>query len=219
MDKDRTDYIPPLRYSWLTGLYDPTLRLFLREGTFKKRLVESAKIEQGHRVLDLGCGTGTLSLLIKTTQPGAEVIGIDADPKALGIARAKASKATLAITLDLGMSFDLPYLDSSFDRILSSLLFHHLTLENKKRTLQEVFRVLRPGGEVHVADWGKAQNVVMRAAFVFVQAIDGLGTTRDNVRGLLPELIREARFEAVQETARYKTVMGTLSQYRARKPV
>jgi len=146
------------------------------------------------------------------------VIGLDGDSKVLAIARAKAAKAGLDVTLDHGMAFELPYPDDSFDRVFSSLLFHHLTREIKDRTLREVFRVLRPGGELHVADWGKPQNWLMRMAFLFVQMLDGFSTTVDNVSGLLPELFRAAGFEEVQETAQYATIVGTLSLYKARKP-
>jgi len=116
------------------------------------------------------------------------------------------------------MAFELPYPDATFDRVISSLLFHHLTRGNKERTLREVFRVLRRGGELHVADWGKAQNRLMRTAFLLVQMLDGFETTADNVRGLLPELFRAAGFEDIQEPTRYMTVVGTLSLYKARKP-
>lgn len=215
---DGSTYIPALKYDWLTSLYDPLLRWTLRESMFKGRLLEQARIDRGHRVLDLGCGTGTLTLLIKSHHPKAQVIGLDADPKVLEIARAKAARAGLDITLDHGMAFELRYPDNFLDRVVSSLLFHHLTRENKVRALSEVFRVLRPTGELHVADWGKAQNGLMRMAFLLVQMLDGFKTTADNVSGLLPELFRAAGFEEVQETARYMTIVGTLSLYRARKP-
>jgi len=218
MDKNRTAYIPAFKYGWLTPLYDPLVRWTLRESTFKRQLLKQARIERGHRVLDLGCGTGTLTLLIKSHHPKAQVIGLDADPKVLEITRAKAARAGLDITLDHGMAFELPYSDNSFDRVVSSLLFHHLTRENKHRTLREVLRVLRSGGELHIADWGKAQNRLMRVAFLFVQMLDGFSGTADNVSGLLPELFRAAGFEKVQETARYMTIVGTLSLYRAQKP-
>ena len=218
MDKNRDEYIPALKYSWLTSLYDPILRWTLRESTFKRQLVEQARIGRGDRVLDLGCGTATLSLLIKRAHPEAEVVGLDGDLKVLQIARAKAAHAGLEITLDHGMAFELPYPDNYFDCVLSSLLFHHLTLENKNRTLKEGFRVLRPRGEFHIADWGKAQNNFMRIAFLLVQMLDGFKTTADNVQGLLPELFRTAGFEAVQEASRYMTIVGTLSLYWARKP-
>ena len=201
----------------MTSLYDPLIGWTLRESAFKNHLVKQACIEKGHRVLDLGCGTGTLTLLIKSHHPKAGVIGLDADPKVLEIARAKATKAGLNVTLDHGMAFELPYRDASFDRVLSSLLFHHLTRENKARALKEAFRVLRPGGELHVADWGRAHNSLMRMAFLLVQMLDGFESTRDNVAGLLPGLFQAAGFEDVQESARYITIVGTLSLFRARK--
>jgi len=146
MAKDRTEYTPALGYDWLTSLYDPLIRWTMRESTFKGQLVGQARIDVGHRVLDVGCGTGTLTLLIKRKQPAAEVFGLDGDPKVLKIARAKALREGMDITLEYGMAFGLPHPNDSFDRVLSSLLFHHLTRENKIRTLKEVFRVLRPGG-------------------------------------------------------------------------
>lgn len=216
MNENRTDYIPALKYNWLTSLYDPLMRRL--ESTFQLQLVKQAQIASGHRVLDLGCGTVTLTLLIKQTQPDAAVVGLDGDPNILEIAKAKAAKAGLLITLEQGMSFDLPYPDNAFDRVLSSLVFHHLTRENKVRTLREIIRVLTPNGELHIADWGKAQNVLMRAAFLSVQMLDGFRTTADNVKGLLPRLLSTAGFEDVQQTVQYSTLLGTLTLLQARKP-
>lgn len=188
MNKNHGGYIPALRYHWLTTFYDPLLRWTLRESAFKSQLAKQARVEKGHRVLDLGCGTGTLAILIKSHHPAAEVLGLDADPKVLEVARAKAVRARLNVRFDQGMAFELPYPDASFDRVISSLLFHHLTRQNKEQTLKEVFRVLRLGGELHVADWGKAQNSLMRIAFLLVQVLDGFKTTVDNVAGLLLNL-------------------------------
>lgn len=192
MVKNRDEYIPALKYDWLTPLYDPLIRWTLRESIFKRHLVKQAGIQRSHRVLDLGCGTGMLTLLIKSHHPKADVLGLDADPKVLEVARAKAVKAGLNVKLDHGTAFELPYPDASFDRVISSLMFHHLTRERKERTLREVSRVLRPRGELHVADWGRAQNWPMRVAFLLVQMLDGFETTADNVSGLLPELFRMA---------------------------
>lgn len=190
----------------------------LHEAEFKRALVRQGRVEKKHRVLDLGCGTSTLTILIKQAHPEAEVTGLDADSAALQIARRKIAMAGLIITLDEGMAFNLPYPDNSFDRVFSSLMFHHLSGESKQRTLKESCRVLRPGGELHVADWGKAENVLMRVAFFLVQLLDGFKTTADNVNGLLPQFFRNAGFQGGQETARYSTIFGTLSLYQARKP-
>lgn len=210
-------FIRALNYKWLTPIYDSLVAFTIRESTFKRYLVEQAGILDGHNVLDVGCGTATMTLLIKQTHPAAHVFGIDADPDILERAQEKARQSGLAITLDQGMSYQLPYADEQFDRVLSSLLFHHLTRDRKIETLKEIHRVLRPEGELHVADWGKASNKAMRAAFLLVQLLDGFGTTTDNVHGLLPVLMEGAGFVEVEETRRLVTVFGTLSLYRARK--
>jgi ubiquinone/menaquinone biosynthesis C-methylase UbiE len=212
------DYVPALHYGWLTRFYDPLVRWTTREAAFKRALVAQAAVRPGQRVLDLGCGTATLSLALKRAQPAASVVGLDGDPVILAIARDKVRQAGVEIALDHGLSYDLPYPDRSFDRVVSSLLFHHLTRTPKRRTLTEVFRVLKPGGELHVADWGRAQNATLRAAFLVVQLRDGFATTTDNVRGLLPRFIAEAGFRSVRETRRFATPLGTLSLYVARKP-
>ena len=208
-------YIPALGRDWLTPLYDPLQRWVMREDQFKRHLIRQAQIEPGHRVLDLGCGTATLTILIKRTHPLAEVVGLDGDPRILAIARAKAAKAGVAITLDHGMAFGMPYPDQAFDRVLSSLVLHHLTTENKQRALREVFRVLGPGGELHVVDFGKPHTVWARLISRTLQRFEEV---EDNLKGLLPEMFRQAGLDQVAETARYATVFGTLSLFQGQRP-
>lgn len=217
MGKKAEHFIPALSFGWMAPIYDLLIRLTMPETALKRRLVEQSRIRTGHRVLDLGCGTATLILLIKSIHPEAEVRGLDGDPRILEIARKKAEKAGAEVTLDEGMSYRLPYPDESFDRVLSSLFFHHLTSEDKERTLLEVRRVLRAAGELHVADFGKPQNALMRVAALPWQAFDGRRTITDNVKGRLPEMFRGAGFIEVYETTRYMTLFGTLSLYSARK--
>lgn len=203
-------YIPALSYDWLTGFYDPVVALTTRENAFKNALADQAGIAAGHRTLDLGCGTATLSILLKQKQPNAVIVGIDGDAKILQIARKKAHKAGVDITFDEGMSFDLPYEDESFDRIVSSLFFHHLSRESKLETLREVNRVLKPDGEFHVADWGLPTSRLMRGASYLIQFLDGFETTADNFNGLLPRLITDAGFSLVEETVHFNSVFGTI---------
>ncbi len=209
-------YIPALSYDWLTSFYDPVVALTTREKAFKGVLSEQARIGVNHRVLDLACGTATLSILLKRKQPRAQVIGIDADAKILEIAKTKARKAGLEIQLDEGMSFDFPYEDESFDRVISSLFFHHLTREDKSKTLLEVKRVLKPNGELHVADWGLPASWLMRGSSYLIQLLDGFETTADNFNGLLPQLMTDAGFASIEETNHFNSLFGTIRLHKCR---
>jgi SAM-dependent methyltransferase len=147
--------------------------------------------------------------------PGLRLAGLDGDADVLARARAKAAVAQLDIAFDQGLSTSLPYADERFDRVLSSLFFHHLDRDGKQRTLAQAFRVLKPGGELHIADWGRAANPLMRVAYLGIQLLDGFDNTADNVNGLLPDFMRAADFADVTETRRFSTMWGTLSLYRA----
>ncbi|MEP7148464.1 MAG: class I SAM-dependent methyltransferase [Acidobacteriota bacterium] len=210
-------YIPALSYDWLTPFYDPIVRLTTRERIFKTALVNQSNIKAGHHVLDLACGTGTLTMMLKERSPNAEIIGIDGDAKILQIAKEKANQLDLEIRFDEGMAFSLPYPDESFDRVVSSLFFHHLTRENKLKTLYEVKRVLKPQGSLHVADWGMAANPMMKLMSRVIQFLDGFETTADSFGGMLPEFLTEAEFNAVEETGSFNTLFGTLRLHEAFK--
>ena len=138
METSSKSYIPALRYRWLTRFYDPVVRLTTRERTFKEALLRQARIEGGYRILDLGCGTGTLALMAKRAYPSAEVLGLDADLEALELARLKIAKAGIEVRLDQGRASALPYTNDSFDRVLSGLFFHHLSSDLKDEAMQEV---------------------------------------------------------------------------------
>jgi ubiquinone/menaquinone biosynthesis C-methylase UbiE len=186
-------YVPAMGFDLLTPLYDTFVKWLMPEFSFKKHLIEQARIQPGQRVLDLGCGTATLTILIKHIHPRAEVTGLDGDAKILQIARRKAAGAGAEITLNEGLASELPYPDKSFDRVVSSLVLHHLTTEVRQRALSEAFRVLRPGGELHVADFGRPNK-------------------------LLLAMFREAGFGQSEERARYATMFGELRLWRAQRP-
>lgn len=214
----RDSYLPALRFPALTRVYDPLIRLTTRESLFKRRLLEQASPGPGQNVLDLGCGTGTLALLVKQHRPSADVVGLDADPAMLDQARSKARRAEVEIRFDEGFSTELPYADASFDLVLSTLFFHHLDLDSKRRTAGEIARVLGTGGELHVADWGRPSDPVMAAAFLGVRLFDGFENTRENARGALPAIFEQAGLDAAEQTGQLRTFFGTLALYRAQRP-
>src|SRR3954451_2284585 len=118
-------FLPGMGRDWLLPLYDPFTRLIGVEAAHRK-LADQAEVASADRVLEIGCGTGNLALLVKRMRPQLEVAGLDPDPKALARAERKARRAGLALALDRGFADELPYPDARFDRVLSSLMFHHL---------------------------------------------------------------------------------------------
>ena len=151
-------YLAAAGHDWLLPLYDPFVKLFGGD-TARRTLLDQAIVGPGHRMLDIGCGTGTFATLIKGLYPDVNVVGLDPDPKALARAKRKAERAAVSIRLDQGFSNELPYPNASFNRVFSTFMFHHLQMDEKEKTLCEVRRVLTPGGSLHMLDFaGAAAN-------------------------------------------------------------
>jgi ubiquinone/menaquinone biosynthesis C-methylase UbiE len=151
--ESRRAFVPGMGVAWLLPLYDPLTRL-LRLDRARRDLLVQANLQPGQRVLDIGCGTGSLAVLIKQLHPEVEVVGLDPDEKALARARRKARRAGVAIQFDLSFADDLAYAAASFDRVFSSFMFHHLDRDVKRATLGEVRRVLKDDGELRLLDFG-----------------------------------------------------------------
>lgn len=182
-------------------------------------MARTADVRPGHRVLDVGCGTGTLGLRLAETAPRVQVAAVDRDPEMLARARRKRRDAGTGLALHLASCTDLPYPDRQFDRVLSSLLLHHLRPPEKHRTISEMRRVLRPGGRLVIADWGRPGNALERLAYLLaVQLLDGFETTADHVRGVLPRLVRSAGLDGVDRPARFATPAGPLEIWTGRRP-
>lgn len=208
-------FVPALGHGWLTRFYDPVIALTLRERELKARLIAQTRISSGMRVLDFGCGTGTLAMMLKRAHPDAEVFGLDIDPEVLAIAREKISRAGLAVELKEGRAAEAPFPNASFDRVVTSLVLHHLTTEEKKEALSGLRRLLRPGGELHIADFGPPQNPLMWAVSRVIRALDGSDRTEVNLTGRLPGLVAGVGFAAVKECGEMMTPFGTVAFLRA----
>jgi len=185
MSTTNEEYIPALSYRFLTPFYDFIQRYIVRDVRYKTLLIEQAKIQAGHHVLDLGCGTGTLAIMVKRMQPNADVVGLDADPDMLKVAKYKSSQQSALVQFDVGFTNKLPYPDASFDRALSSIMIHHLKTPDKETTAREVFRVLKPGGQLHIIDFGKPVTWYGKILRPFLH---GFEEANDNIDGKLPEI-------------------------------
>lgn len=209
-------YVPAFGFHTLTRFYDPLVSLSLRERKLKTRLIEQARIAAGHDVLDVGCGTGTLVLLVKQLVPGARVSGLDGDPAVLAIARRKLARARAEVTLVEGLANDSRvFAPASFDRVLTSLVLHHLTHEQRRSALAAMRRWLRPGGELHVLDFGPQDALAMKAISRVIGWFDGEERLADNWGGRLPQLMRDAGFADAEERGRAMTPFGSVSFYSA----
>ncbi len=215
MDTNRgTRYIPALRFRWLTAVYDPLLRWGMREEVFKRRLIQRANIRGGQRVLDLGCGTGTLTLMLRLSAPEADIVGLDGDMAVLSIAASKARRGGVKIQWNHGMACDLPYASQSFDKVLSSLVVHHLSRPYKARAFQEAWRVLKRGGAFHIVDFGQPFSVATRLQTVVMRNLE---EAADNFDGRIVPMLREAGFETVREYDPMSTIFGPIRFYQAVK--
>lgn len=203
-------FLPAAGRDIFLPLYDPLTRLFGFDAV-REALLAQANVQPHHRVLDVGCGTGTLAAAIKVGQPLADVTALDPDPKALGRARQKTARAGVTVRFDEGFSDALPYPDATFDRVFSSLMFHHLSRAVKEGTLREALRVLKPGGELHLLDFTGAEGHGRLARMLHPhQALHDSG--EDRVVGLM----RTAGLRDPQVVSRRRTLFGPLASYRAR---
>ncbi len=194
----------------LTRFYDSIVGLTMREQLFRGRLAGQvlAGLPDGARIADVGAGTGTFAIALAAAAPGVEVVGVDGDPRALEIAAAK--RGATAVAWKRGLAAELPLPDGSCDRVTMSLLLHHLDAAGKHAALAEAHRVLRDGGSIHIADWGRPQDPLMRAGLFTLAIFDGFDGIRDHAAGRLPAFVEAAGFGPVRRHDRLRTAWGSL---------
>ena len=189
----RRPYIHALRYLWLNGTYDLLIRLTLADRRFKEQLLDRSGL-----------------------QPQMRGTGLDGDTRILAVANQKRERTGDVFAPTTGLSTAVPFNSRTFDRVFSTFMRHHLDDSAEHATLRDIQRVLREGGELHIADWGRPHTPSMRIAARLVQAFDGPDTTRANLEGRIPEVCRAAGYNAVDLLGERRTVVGTLAFYRAR---
>jgi ubiquinone/menaquinone biosynthesis C-methylase UbiE len=208
-------YLPAAGRDWALPFYDPFVRL-LGGDAARAALLEHAALRVGHRVLDIGCGTGTLVVLIKRRYPEVEVVGLDPDPKAFARAARKAGREGLSIQLDRGFADQLPYAESSFDRVFSSFMLHHVEGDAKAATLREVRRVLKPGGRLHLLDFSTSGSHSPGRISRWLHSSHGL---HDNSDERVLSLMRQAGLLDPRRVATRSGLLGDIGYYQASAPI
>jgi demethylmenaquinone methyltransferase/2-methoxy-6-polyprenyl-1,4-benzoquinol methylase/phosphoethanolamine N-methyltransferase len=171
----------------------------------RKATVKLAHVAPGEKVLDVGCGTGSLAIDAKgKAGPAGEVHGIDAAPEMIEVARQKAGRKGVDVGFRVGLIEDIPFPDGQFDVVLNSFVLHHLPHDLKRKGFAEIHRVLKPGGRFLAADFGPPAKGVIRHV---VTALAGHGMMHKDAAELMA-MMEEAGFTNVEEVkTKYKQLL------------
>lgn len=209
-----TNFTPALGRPEMTGAYDLAIRLLTREKTWRAALLEQLAPCSDDVILDVGCGTGTFALLIKEAVPSARVVGLDPDPEVLKIAAAKAGAAGIEIEWRQAFAHDADRYGVLFTKAVSSLVFHQVPMEEKRRGIAAMIGAVRSGGEVHVADYARQRSRLMRALFGLVQRLDGFENTEPNARGAMEAILADLEPGSGHPRRVFRTPTGEISLFR-----
>ncbi len=199
--------------NWMARIYDPLTNLLGLGKNFMKLVSESIKFKENDRILDAGCGTGTLLIEIrKKIGKKCELIGIDPSEKLIKVARNKSKN--LNIKFKEGLIENIKFKNNYFDTVLSTLVFHHLPTELKKKGLKEIKRVLKPKGRLLIVDVGKPENLYSRLVAFFLKWYECFDS---NLRGELINLLKETGFKDVKIIKNKLRIMGMINFISAKK--
>ena len=170
----------------------------------RRMTVDNALIKDGDSVLDVGCGTGEVALLAKTRAKAGKVYGIDPAPEMIAVARSKAARKKLDVDFRVGVIETLPFPDASLDVVTSSLMMHHLPEDLKARGLAEVYRVLKPGGRLLIADFMQPSHSIANHLMMIFTRHQGVQNGLEEVGMLL----KDAGFSQVSQLKGNVMVIG-----------
>jgi ubiquinone/menaquinone biosynthesis C-methylase UbiE len=204
-------YVPAAGHDRWLRFYDPLTRL-LGAPAALRALIEQADLQPGQQVLEIGCGTGNLTVMLQQRHPRIDVVALDPDAHALDIARQKGERTHSEIKWVQGFGDAIPYPAAAFDRVLSSFMLHHLTHAEKRATLSDAFRVLKAGGSMHIVDFAGPGD--HQRGFI-ARLLHRGAHLHDNAEGRITALLEEVGFDSVARVAMRQTLFGPISFYRA----
>lgn len=173
-------------------------------GRLRKATVEQALIQPGDSVLDVGCGTGEVTLPAKRRAQHGRVYGIDPAPEMIAVARKKAARKGVEVDFRVGVIESLPFPDSSIAVVTSSLMMHHLPDDLKVRGLAEIYRVLKPGGRLLIADFMRPTGAALNHLFIAFTRHQRLQKGVEDLQGML----RNAGFREITQLDKNVLAIG-----------
>jgi ubiquinone/menaquinone biosynthesis C-methylase UbiE len=136
-----------------------------------KREIVDNYIAAGDKVLEIGCGTGTLAVLC--AEKGASVFGFDTSSRMLGIAKKKIRERNLSNRVEIAemgaIEMDKAFASETFDKVVSTLVFSELYSDEQRYVLAEAYRVLKQGGLIVIADEVRSNSVAKRVIQLLVR--------------------------------------------------
>ena len=208
-------YVPAAGHDRWLKFYDPLTKL-LGAPAALRTLLEQADLRAEQHVLEIGCGTGNLTLMLKQRHPRTHVVALDPDAHALDIARRKAERTHCEVRWVQGFGDAIPSADAAFDCVLSSFMLHHLTHDEKRATLIDVLRVLKPGGSMHIVDFAAPGE---HPRGIIARLLHRDAHLHDSAEGRITTLLDAVGFHSVEQVAIRQTLFGPISFYRAGRAV
>ena len=207
-------YLPAAGHDFFLPLYDGVTRL-MGIGRTREALLTQAQLQSAQRVLDVGCGTGSLLVLLKQRYPNVDAVGVDPDPKALARARQKAEQSGVSVAFEQGFAGRLAYPEQHFDRVLSSFMFHHLKPSDRLPLLQGLLRVLKPGGRLELVDFAGPTPNGRRGWVSWLHSLEQLA---NNAEDQVLSLMSQAGFVTSHVTARQDLRLASVVFYQSTRP-
>lgn len=174
-------------------------------------------VAPGHRVLDIGCGPGTITAGFAEVAGAGLVLGVEIEPEQVAMAREGARQRGLDVRFETGDAYELPADDASFDRVHISAVL--MNLRQPERALREAFRVLKPGGAVGVKEADQGGDLLSPPDPILQQGMALYAKLREHnghdptIGRRLRGLLHEAGFERIEASAAYESY-GTPDQVR-----
>lgn len=206
LSKEPAAFTKGMPLNWAAPFYDWYCPVIGLGKAFRQKTVELADIRQGHNVLDVGCGTGVLTTLAAgKTGPEGNVTGIDPAPAMIGAARVSAQREKSMAQFRVAVIESLPFPDNSFDRVLSSLMLHHLPPDVKLKGLTEVRRVLKPEGRFLLVDIDRPESPLW---WIIAWPLKLWSHTIEQVRGNIGVYLQQAGFRDIKKIGGWIKILG-----------